>query len=53
MYIPQHLLGKFDSISEAANAYSEWKSKNKSVGRPKTSDKGILLGDLKKMLKAN
>jgi len=46
MYIPKHLLGRFKSISEAAKAYSEWKTQNKPVGRPKTSDNGVCLGGL-------
>lgn len=53
MYIPKHLLLAFNSLTEAARAYSEWKSNNKPVGRPKTTDNGVSLGDLKKMLKSN
>lgn len=53
MYIPKHLLGRFQTLSEAAKAYSEWKRQNKPVGRPKTRDNGVYLGDLKKMLKSN
>ena len=53
MYIPKHLLLAFDSLTEAAKAYSEWNANNRPVGRPKTTDNGISLGDLKKMLKSN
>ena len=53
MYIPNHLLGRFQTLSEAAKAYSQWKNKNKPVGRPKTSDNGVCLGELKRMLKSN
>jgi len=51
MYIPKHLLLAFDSLTEAAKAYSEWNANNRPVGRPKTTDNGISLGDLKKMVK--
>ena len=53
MYIPKHLLSAFNSLTEAAKAYSEWKANNRPVGRPKTSGNGVSLGDLKKMLKSN
>lgn len=51
-YLPTHLIGKFDTVADAMQAYSAWKKENKPVGRPKQNDvKGISVGTIKRMLK--
>lgn len=51
-YVPIELLGKFDSLVEAAAALSKWKRENRGPGRPRTRDCGVSTKTLKKMLKA-
>ncbi len=50
-FIPAELIGKFETITEAANALLTWKKENRGPGRPRTLDSGVKLSILKKLLK--
>lgn len=50
-FVPADLIGKFETISEAAKALLNWEKENRGPGRPRTRDCGVKLGTLKKMLK--
>jgi hypothetical protein len=51
-FIPQELIGKFDTFAEASKALTEYQKARRGAGRPKSRDvSGHKIADLKKMLK--
>lgn len=49
--IPAELIGKFETLADAAAALSAWEKEHRRPGRPHTKNKGVQLGTLKKMIK--
>lgn len=50
--VPAELIGKFDTILEAAAALYAWNKEHRGPGRPKTRNlRGVNVQDLGKMIK--